>query len=239
MSSDNCIVLSALWKKYSKRAIFHKSIREDMLTFFGTGGGNGLRDDEFWALQDISLRIRQGESVGFYGPNGSGKSTILKLIANVTYPTKGSISVSGRVAPLIELGAGFHPDLTGRENIFMNGTILGMSIASIKKNIGFIIDFSGLSEFIDVPVKKYSSGMCLRLAFSIAIQSPADIFLFDEILIVGDEEFQNKCLLKIDDLRKSGKTIIIVSHDICQLKSVADRVVYIKQGCLTGAEAIR
>ncbi|MDL1972458.1 MAG: ABC transporter ATP-binding protein, partial [Deltaproteobacteria bacterium] len=157
-------------------------------------------------------------------------STILKLIAKVTYPTRGTISVDGRVAPLIEIGAGFHLDLTGRENIHINGAILGMRINEIKRKIPAIVDFSELNEFIDMPVKKYSSGMYLRLAFSIAIHSDADIFLIDEILAVGDEAFQEKCLDKIQNLKKQGKTMIVVTHNRKLMEEVADEIIFIEKG---------
>jgi ABC-type polysaccharide/polyol phosphate transport system ATPase subunit len=165
-----------------------------------------------------------------YGPNGSGKSTILKLISNVTYPTKGVISVRGRVAPLIELGAGMHPDLTGIENIYMNGTILGLTIRELKRRLSEIVDFSGLDDFITVPVKKYSSGMYLRLAFSIAVHSPADIFLFDEVLAVGDEDFQKKCLARLATIRSNNGTILVVSHDNAALIRICDNILNLDHG---------
>ncbi len=189
-----------------------------------------ISTNEFWALQEINFSLLNGETLGFYGPNGAGKSTILKLIAGVTYQTKGDIITRGRVAPLIEIGAGFHPDLTGRENIFMNGTILGMSIAQVKKNMDAIIAFSELIDFIDMPVKKYSSGMHLRLAFSIAIHCESSIYLIDEILAVGDEAFQEKCLNKIVEKKKTGKTLIIITHDRKLMDQIADRIISIKQG---------
>ena len=188
-----------------------------------------LKKDEFWVLKDFNLTVRKGESIGLYGPNGAGKSTILKLIAKVTYPDKGDIIVNGKVAPLIEIGAGFHPDLTGRENIFMNGAILGMTIPEIKSKIDDIIEFSGIRGFIDMPVKKYSSGMYLRLAFSVAIHSEADIYLFDEILAVGDEKFKEKCYKKIYELKKNGKTLLIVAHNKDLLVKLTDEVVYVNK----------
>lgn len=223
-------------KKYSKRQMFHNSLREELSNaLFGrTAGACELGRDEFWALQDISFGIARGECVGLYGPNGSGKSTILKLIANVTFPSVGTVKVRTRVAPLIELGAGFHPDLSGTENIYMNGTILGLTIREIKQKMSSIIDFCGLDEFIDVPVKKYSSGMSLRLAFAIAIHSPADTFLFDEVLTVGDEQFQEKCSRKISELKEQGKTILVVSHDISGMKRICNRIIHIRSGLLEG-----
>ena len=230
MSSNIVIELKDVWKKYSLKERFHKSIREDLVNFLKRKNKD-LKKDEFWALKGINLRIKKGECIGLYGPNGAGKSTILKLIASVTYPTKGSVNVIGRVAPLIEIGAGFHMDLTGRENIFINGAILGMSIKEIKRKMNNIIDFSELREFIDMPVKKYSSGMYLRLGFSVAVHSDADILLIDEILAVGDENFKNKCIKKLKEIKKdNNRTMIIVSHNKTLMEQLVDRIIYIKKG---------
>lgn len=211
MSSDTIVELKHVWKKYSIRDIFHRSIREDVAEIF-RGTKDDLKEGEFWALKNINISLGWGECVGLYGPNGSGKTTILKLISSVTYPTRGEVTVKGRVAPLIAVGAGFHPDLTGRENIYMNGTIIGMSLKEIKGQMAEIIGFSELEKFIDMSVKKYSSGMYLKLGFSIAIHSSAEILLIDEILAVSDESFQKKCIKKIKDI-KSNKTMVVVSHN--------------------------
>lgn len=237
MSSDPIIALSNVWKKYSKQAVLNNSLREELISFLtGKNCQEELSNGEFWALRDISLYVEKGACIGLAGHNGSGKSTILKLISNVTYPTKGQISVQGRVAPLIELGAGMHPDLTGIENIYMNGTILGSTIRELRKNIGSIIEFSGLNDFINVPVKKYSSGMYLRLAFSIAVHSPAEIFLFDEVLAVGDEDFQARCFQRIEHIKSNNGTILVVSHDHASLKRICDRVITLDHGiALSGA----
>ena len=232
-SNNNIIVrIEHVWKKYSKDAIFHRSLREDMLNLVKKRNApkQELYRNEFWALKDVSMNIKKGESVGLFGPNGAGKSTILKLIANVTYPTRGTIKVNGRVAPLIEIGAGFHPDLSGKENIYVNGAILGMTIGEIREKLSSIIEFSELEEFIHMPVKKYSSGMYLRLGFSIAIHSSADVLLVDEILAVGDEAFKAKCIDKIRKLKKEGKTIVIVSHDKHLLEQLTERVYYLHRG---------
>lgn len=236
MLSEVVIRLKDVWKKYSIKERFHKSIREDLINIIKKKG-NDLKKDEFWALKGIDLEVKKGECVGLYGPNGAGKSTILKLIASVTYPTKGTVYVNGRVAPLIEVGAGFHLDLTGRENIFINGAILGMSIREIKEKMDEIIEFSELREFIDMPVKKYSSGMYLRLGFSVAVHSEADIYLIDEILAVGDERFQKKCILKTKELIKDGKTILIVSHNINMLKRMSEKIFYIQMGSIEKVES--
>ncbi len=182
----------------------------------------------FTALDNISFEIKKGETVGIIGPNGSGKSTILKLIAGVMSPTSGKISVHGKVSPLIELGAGMHPELTGRENIYLNGAILGLSRKEIDKNIENIIDFSEIREFINQPVKHYSSGMYMRLAFSIAIHVNPEILLIDEILAVGDTEFQKKCFKKMEEFKKSKEiTVILVSHDLKRVSDFCNRVIYI------------
>ena len=224
------IVLEHVWKKYYRHQVFHRSLREDIVNLFKKRSKDELDKNEFWALKDINFTVKKGECVGLYGPNGAGKSTILKLIAKVTYPTKGIINVNGRVAPLIEIGAGFHLDLTGRENIYINGAILGMRINEIRRKIPQIVEFSELGEFIDMPVKKYSSGMYLRLGFSVAIHSEADIFLIDEILAVGDEAFQNKCLEKIKNLKKQGKTMLFVTHNRELMEKIADRTIFLKKG---------
>jgi len=213
-------------------------LRQDIVDLFTKNSDRPetVKEDEFWALRDINLSMRRGEIVGLYGPNGAGKSTLLKLIARVTYPTVGQVIVAGRVAPMIEIGAGFHPDLTGQENIFVNGTILGMKIREITSKIPDIVKFSGLQRFIDMSVKKYSSGMYLRLGFSVAIHSSAEILLVDEIIGVGDEEFQQKCLEKIQTLRSEGRCIIIVSHSRDLLHKIADRVCILNDGCVSYGE---
>lgn len=231
MSSEPIVEFRNVWKKYSRHQILHNSLREELMGMFNKRPRKeSLADGEFWALQDINLAVKRGECVGLHGPNGSGKSTIFKILSNVTCPTIGCIACCGRVAPLIELGAGFHPDLTGVENIYMNGTILGLSVREVKRLISSIIEFSELEGFINTPVKKYSSGMYLRLAFSIAIHSPADIFLFDEVFSVGDVAFQQRCKKKISQIGNEGKTILIVSHNPDELNKTCHRVVEIEHG---------
>jgi ABC-type polysaccharide/polyol phosphate transport system ATPase subunit len=231
MSSNQIITFNNVWKKYSRQQVLNNSLREELVSVLtGKKSRDYLSAGEFWALKEIYFTVDKGECIGLYGPNGSGKSTMLKLIANVTYPTKGGVEVRGRVAPLIELGAGMHPDLTGIENIYMNGTILGMTIGELKRRIAEIVEFSGLEDFINVPVKKYSSGMYLRLAFSIAVHSSAVIFLFDEVLAVGDKSFQSKCLERIETIRSQNGTILVVSHDRASLNRICDRVVTLEHG---------
>jgi len=183
-----------------------------------------------WALHNITLNISPGMTYGVIGKNGSGKSTLLKLIAQVTNPTHGQLIVNGRTAPLIELGAGFHPDLTGRENIALNAAMLGMTKEEIQAQTKDIIAFAELADFLDTPVKYYSSGMYLRLAFSVAIHVNADILLIDEILAVGDELFQQKCLAKLNALKAQGKTIVFVSHNIHLIRSFCDYGLYLEHG---------
>lgn len=187
---------------------------------------------EFWALRDINLDVKKGETIGIIGENGSGKSTLLKLITGILYPDKGEILKEGKIAALIEIGAGFHSELSGRENISINASILGFSKKEIEANIEKIIEFSGLKKFIDNPIKTYSSGMYVRLGFSIAIHVNPDILIIDEVLAVGDENFQRKCLKKIDMFRKQGKTIVIVSHDLSTIEKICSRVVLIDKGIL-------
>jgi len=238
MSFEPIIEFRNVWKKYSRHQILHNSFREDLVGVFNQRTRReSLADGEFWVLQGVNLAINRGECVGLHGPNGSGKSTIFKIISNVTYPTIGDVACRGRVAPLIELGAGFHPDLTGVENMYMNGTILGLSIRELKRLVPSIVEFSGLEDFINTPVKKYSSGMYLRLAFSIAVHSQADIFLFDEVLSVGDESFQQRCREKIRQISNEGKTILIVSHNPVELSNACNRIVEIQHGKLVKASA--
>jgi ABC-type polysaccharide/polyol phosphate transport system ATPase subunit len=184
----------------------------------------------FEALKGVSFTIRKGETVGIVGRNGSGKSTILKIIAGVYRPTSGTIQVTGRVAALIELGAGFHPELTGRENIILNGLLLGLSRAEIKEREQRILDFAELGAFIDSPVKQYSSGMYMRLGFAIATEVDPEILLIDEILAVGDTSFRQKCTARIDEFRSRGKTIIFVSHNAGTVSSICQRALFIQDG---------
>src|SRR5579872_3896351 len=172
------------------------------------------KQEEFWALQNVSFNVMPGESIGIVGRNGAGKSTLLKILSKITPPTKGKIISRGRIASLLEVGTGFHQELTGRENIFMNGSILGMKKAEIKSRFDEIVDFSGVEKFLDTPLKHYSSGMQLRLAFAVAAFLEPEIMIIDEVLAVGDAEFQKKCLGKMDDVSKSGRTILFVSHDL-------------------------
>ena len=186
--------------------------------------------ENFSALSDISFSVCDGEAVALLGLNGSGKSTLLKLISGVMRPDSGEILVRGKVAGLIEVGAGFHPDLTGRENVYLNGAILGMSEVEIDAKFDEIVAFSEIESFIDTEVKFYSSGMFLRLAFAVAVHTSPDVFLVDEILAVGDEPFQKKCLARIRELRASGKALVIVSHDLGMIEQLCDRAILLEHG---------
>ena len=192
--------------------------------------GRGRRAEDFWALREIDLTIDAGTTIGLVGPNGSGKSTLLKVIGAIIQPTTGTVRRRGRLAALLELGAGFHEDLTGRENIYLNGAILGMSRGETARNFDAIVDFSGIEEFIDTQVKFYSSGMYVRLAFSVAVHVDPDLLLVDEVLAVGDEPFQRKCMDRIRTFQAEGRTIALVSHSAEQVGELCDRAVLLRHG---------
>lgn len=196
--------------------------------------GTHTHHDVFWALRDISFTIRKGESVGIIGANGSGKSTLLSVVAGAITPNKGQVEVGGRMGALLELGAGFHPDLTGRENIYLNASLLGLSKAEIEAQFFDILDFSELHDFIDAPLRTYSSGMHVRLGFSVAIHIHPDILIMDEALSVGDAHFQEKCLDRIQSLHSAGKTLLFVSHSGTQVAYLCRRALWLDHGCLRG-----
>jgi len=189
-----------------------------------------MKDSKYWALKDVSFEVKRGEVFGIMGSNGAGKSTILSLIAGVMRPSGGKIQVHGRIAPLLELGAGFHPDLTGRENAMLNGILLGLTKKEISSQMNNILDFADLGQFIDQPVRTYSTGMLARLGFSVAINTDPELLLVDEILAVGDENFQNKCFAKMMEFRERGVTIVIVSHNRAVMEQLCDRIIEIKDG---------
>ncbi len=194
------------------------------------GRARAVNPDAFWALKDLNLQVKAGEAIGIIGENGAGKTTLLKLIAGIMKPNEGELKVSGRVASLIELGAGFHPDLTGRENIFLCGSIMGMKTAEIKEAFTSIVSFAGIEEFLDTPVKRYSMGMFVRLGFSVAMHLDTDIMLIDEVLAVGDLNFQAKCRDALDRFKERGKTIVFVSHDLGSVLSLCSKVVWLSKG---------
>ncbi|TFD29398.1 ABC transporter ATP-binding protein [Cryobacterium cryoconiti] len=212
----------------SKRFVMHKdkSIKERILNFSRAR----KHQDDFWALKDISLDITMGTTVGLVGHNGSGKSTLLKVVGGIIQPTTGNVSRRGRMAALLELGAGFHPDLTGRENVYLNSAILGLSRSETDRYFDEIVDFSGIEDFIDTQVKFYSSGMYVRLAFAVAVHVDPDLLLVDEVLAVGDEPFQRKCMAKIAQFQAEGRTIVLVSHSAEQVGALCDRVVVLEHG---------
>jgi lipopolysaccharide transport system ATP-binding protein len=218
----------------SKRFRLHRG--RDVFTvkdLFVRGGRGGLfAGEELWALRDVTVDLPRGRMVGIVGSNGSGKSTLLKLVGGILKPTSGSIRVDGRVSALIELGAGFHPEFTGRENVYVNGILLGLSRAEIRDRFDEIVAFAGLAAFIDNPVKTYSSGMYMRLGFAIAVSVDPDILLIDEVLAVGDEAFQHKCVGKIQEFKARGKTIVLVSHDLGSIERLCDQAVWLQEGRL-------
>ena len=191
----------------------------------GTRNQPGTSVEPFWALKDVSLTIEQGQVVGIVGRNGSGKSTLLKIFAQITSPTTGEVRLNGRTGTLLEVGTGFHPELSGRENVFLNGAILGMPRAEIARKFDEIVDFSGVEELVDTPVKRYSSGMHTRLAFSIAAHLDPEILIIDEVLAVGDAEFQRKCLAKMKDVTSDGRTVVFVSHSMTTVVNLCGRCV--------------
>jgi ABC-type polysaccharide/polyol phosphate transport system ATPase subunit len=196
--------------------------------------GRRAKFDEFWALQDVSLSVPTGKTYGLIGHNGSGKSTLLKCMAGILVPDKGAITTRGKVSALLELGAGFHPELSGRDNVYLNGSILGMSKKQIDAQFDEIVDFAGLETFIDTPVKNYSSGMYVRLGFSVAINVDPEVLMVDEVLAVGDENFQRKCMEKFKDFRDEGRTVVIVSHALGTMRTMCDEVAWLDHGKLLG-----
>ena len=227
ISEDLAIRIKAVSKSYRlvrnrptsiKEAIIRRSRRSTV--------------ENFWALRDLNLDIPKGSFFGLIGHNGSGKSTLLKLLSGIHRQTSGTIEIDGQISALLELGAGFHPELTGRENIYLNGAILGMTRSQMSKVIDEIVEFSGIEEFVDSPVRVYSSGMYVRLGFAIAVHVNPEILLVDEVIAVGDEEFQRKCLDHMKILREKGVTIVLVSHDMTQVRELCDRVAWIDRSYL-------
>lgn len=207
--------------------------RPDPYLKIGEKNHGNRQGETLWALQDINFHVQQGEALGIIGSNGAGKSTLLKILSRVTAPTSGEVKVKGRMASLLEVGTGFHPELTGRENIFLNGAIMGMDRREIQRKFDEIVDFSGVEKFIDTPVKRYSSGMYVRLAFAVAAYLEPDILVVDEVLAVGDAEFQKKCLGKMDDVaHKQGRTILFVSHNMGMINSLCNRAIFLDAGVI-------
>jgi lipopolysaccharide transport system ATP-binding protein len=250
MNNDVVISVENLWKQYRYGVLSHRALYKDLQSWWArlrgkedpnlpilTGGQfNSSTDsaDHFWAIQNINFEVKQGELLGIIGKNGAGKSTLLKIMSRVTTPTRGQIKIRGRVASLLEVGTGFHPELTGRENIFLNGAILGMTKDEIRKNFDEIIDFAEIEKFIDTPVKRYSSGMYVRLAFAVAAHLDTDIMVVDEVLAVGDATFQRKCSGKMNDVASRGRTVLFVSHNMSAINRLCSRALYLRKGCLAG-----
>jgi ABC-type polysaccharide/polyol phosphate transport system ATPase subunit len=223
---SNAISLEAVWKMFR---LYHEKNQYLKATLLS---GRRSRYDEFWALKDVGFQVPHGSTFGIVGSNGSGKSTLLKILAGILVPDKGHVSVDGRVVALLELGAGFHPDLSGLENVFMNASILGMNTKDIERRFDDIVDFSGLGQFINTPVKNYSSGMVVRLGFAIAAFVDPEILLIDEVLAVGDASFQKRCGEKIEEFRRDGRTIVIVTHAMSQVLQLCDQAAWIEKGTI-------
>ena len=227
MLENRTVQLNDVSKMYYLGQMGYRTLREDLLNLFRK---KKMEDRQFWALKNVSFDLKKGESVGIIGANGAGKSTILKILAGVTKPTSGIVGKKGKVGALIELSAGFHSELTGRENIYLYGSIIGLKKDHINKAFDSIVDFSGLSQFLDTPIKRYSSGMLARLGFSVTVHLDPDILLIDEVLSVGDFVFQTKCLNKMIEYKERGVSIIFVSHNLDSVKKLCDRAILLNQG---------
>jgi len=224
---NEIIRFEEVWKEFKLSKLPVRSL-QDIFVFYRKREMRGKR--HFWALKNINFEIRAGETVAILGENGSGKSTILKLVSRIIDPSQGVIRVNGRVSALLELGAGFHPDLSGRENIYLNGAILGVGRQEMRKKLDRIIEFAGMEEFIDVPIRNYSSGMQMRLGFSVAVHVEPEVILVDEVLAVGDYSFQRKCLKRIEEMQKAGVTIVFVSHDLEAVEELCSRGIWLEKG---------
>jgi len=226
VSTTPAITVDGVSKRYRLYNERNQSLKATLMR------GRRARYEEFWALREVSFEVAEGSTFGLIGENGSGKSTMLKCMAKILRPDKGSIATRGKISALLELGAGFHPELSGRENVYLNGAILGLTKRQIDQRFDEIVDFAGLEHFIDTPVKNYSSGMYVRLGFSVAINVEPDILLIDEILAVGDADFQRKCGEKFEDLRSRGKTIVIVTHALANVRNLCDEIALLEHGDL-------
>lgn len=228
--SDRSIIVEDLWKGYKLGTKKSGDFRSTLSNMFS---GNKDPKSTFWALKKLDFTINKGDAVGIIGRNGAGKSTLLKILSRITHPSKGKFVLNGRVSSLLEVGTGFHPELTGRENIYLNGTILGMSRAEVKQKFNEIVEFSGIAKFIDTPVKRYSSGMYVRLAFAVAAHLEPEILIVDEVLAVGDAEFQKKCMGKMKDVSTNdGRTVLFVSHNMGAIKSLCNVGMMLNKGTL-------
>lgn len=234
--AEIAIRVDGVSKRYTIGRTLHGSLREQFAELLRFGARP--RGEDFWALRDLSFEVPRGAALGIVGRNGAGKSTLLKLLSRITRPTQGRIEIHGRIASLLEVGTGFHPELTGRENILLNGTILGMTRQEIRRRLDAIVEFSGISQFLDTPVKHYSSGMYVRLAFSVAAHLEPEILVVDEVLAVGDAEFQAKCLGKLDAVTHEGHTVLLVSHNMGALRRLCTSGIVLDQGQLVAQGTI-
>jgi ABC-2 type transport system ATP-binding protein len=216
--------------RVSKRYVLRKQKPFLVRELLRRAAGAGRRDEDFWALRDVSLEIPRGQSIGLIGSNGAGKSTLLSIMAGAVFPTSGQVRVRGRIGALLELGAGFHPDLTGRENVYLNASLLGLRRRDVQRLFDSILEFSELDEFIDVQLRNYSSGMRVRLGFAVAVHIDPQILLVDEALSVGDQSFQHKCVRRVLDFKKQGKTLVLVTHSMHLAKTLCDRVLWLHHG---------
>jgi ABC-type polysaccharide/polyol phosphate transport system ATPase subunit len=235
VSSDVAVRFDGISKRYRLRRGWYRSIRDEMRSWIGRVVSQTDRDDDyFYALKDVSFEIQRGDVVGLIGPNGAGKSTLLKILSRVTVPTSGTFTRNGRLGALIEIGAGFHPDLTGRENVYLNGAIMGMRRKEVDAKFHEIVAFAEVAKFIDTPVKYYSSGMQVRLGFSVAAHTDPEILLIDEVLAVGDASFQAKCLNRLSELKQQGRTIVLVSHNMANILQHSRKVLWLQEGVIRG-----
>jgi lipopolysaccharide transport system ATP-binding protein len=232
MPGEPVLELRNVARRFIKRRERNRSFQDKFVRLLSR---RNVMEEDFWPLRDVSFRLDRGESLGVIGPNGSGKSTLLKLITGILTPSHGEMFVNGRICSLLELGAGFQPDLTGRENIFLNGSIYGLSRAEMNERLDSIIDFAELGDFIDTPVRHYSSGMYVRLGFAVAIHTDPDLLLVDEVLAVGDQSFQHKCMGAIQTFRDGGGTLLLVSHDLNAIQSICHRAIWLEQGLVQSA----
>jgi homopolymeric O-antigen transport system ATP-binding protein len=231
MPSNNDVVIrvEGVSKRYMLRGVGAKHLKTALLTLPRLLL-NGQGRQEFWALKDVSFRLNRGDGIGLVGPNGSGKSTLLRIIASITTPTSGKVTTDGRVSALLDLGSGFHPQISGRDNALLNGVLLGLTIEEARDVLPKIIEFSELGDFIDQPMHTYSSGMQMRLGFSVAVHVQPEILLVDEVLAVGDAEFQSKCFTHMERLRESGVTIVMASHDLTTIQRYTDSAILLEHG---------
>lgn len=250
MDSSLAVEATNLSKKYRLGTIGMSSLREDLSRWIGQKKQNTsteidtntdeidqsrmINDSEFWALNDLNFQIKKGEVAGLIGANGSGKSTLLKILSRITEPTKGNVKIRGKVASLLEVGTGFHPELTGRENIYINGAILGMSRREVDTKFDEIVEFAGVSDFIETPIKRYSSGMTVRLGFAVAAHLDPEILIVDEVLAVGDAAFQKKCIGKMQSIADLGRTIIFVSHQLAMIENLCSKCILMEKSKITG-----